>query len=239
MRYIRIIPEQQQEADMSSKEKVLSQPKTMVQGEGGRAAEKSALRTQRLAILGVLAALVVVLAVAGAIPVGTFTITLTLVPIVVGAILYGWQGGALLGTIFGVIVAIQVVTGAAGAFSTAMLEYAPAVTVLTCILKGTAAGLFAGLFFRWFSRRNLYLGTIMAAIIAPVANTGIFSIMCLSVFRPLVLSALGLTAESGGVLTAFLVGFIGVNFVIELVINIVLAPVIMRIVTAAKKNVMH
>ena len=198
-------------------------------------ARRNGQRTQRMVTLAVLAALVVVLAVAGAIPVGAFTITLTLVPIVIGAILYGWQGGALLSAIFGVIVSIQVVTGAAGAFSTAMLEYGPLVTIVTCIVKGAAAGLLAGLFFNWFSRINYYLGVILAAVIAPVANTGIFSIVCLTVFRGLVTDALGATAGSG-LLMAFIAGFIGVNFVIELTINVILAPVIMRIVKIARKG---
>lgn len=199
------------------------------------AARRTGQRTQRMVTLAVLAALVVVLAVAGAIPAGAFTITLTLVPIVIGAILYGWQGGALLGAIFGMIVSIQVVTGAAGLFSTAMLEYSPVVTIITCVVKGAAAGLLAGLFFGWFSKVNYYLGVVLAAVIAPIANTGIFSVVCLTVFRSLVVNALGTSAGSG-LLMAFIAGFIGVNFVIELSINVILAPVIMRIVKIVRKG---
>lgn len=199
------------------------------------AARRTGQRTQRMVTLAVLAALVVVLAVAGAIPVGAFTITLTLVPIVIGAILYGWQGGALLGAIFGMIVSIQVVTGAAGLFSTAMLEYNAFVTIITCVVKGAAAGLLAGLFFGWFSKVNYYLGVVLAAVIAPIANTGIFSVVCLTVFRSLVVNALGTSAGSG-LLMAFIAGFIGVNFVLELSINVILAPVIMRIVKIVRKG---
>lgn len=198
-------------------------------------ARRTGQRTQRMVTLAVLAALVVVLAVAGAIPVGAFTITLTLVPIVIGAILYGWQGGALLGAIFGMIVSIQVVTGAAGLFSTAMLEYNAFVTIITCVVKGAAAGLLAGLFFGWFSKVNYYLGVVLAAVIAPIANTGIFSVVCLTVFRSLVVNALGTSAGSG-LLMAFIAGFIGVNFVLELSINVILAPVIMRIVKIVGKG---
>lgn len=198
-------------------------------------ARRTGQRTQRMVTLAVLAALVVVLAVAGAIPVGAFTITLTLVPIVIGAILYGWQGGALLGAIFGMIVSIQVVTGAAGLFSTAMLEYNAFVTIITCVVKGAAAGLLAGLFFGWFSKVNYYLGVVLAAVIAPIANTGIFSVVCLTVFRSLVVNALGTSAGSG-LLMAFIAGFIGVNFVLELSINVIVAPVIMRIVKIVRKG---
>ena len=54
------------------------------------------------------AAVVVVLQMFVSIPVGVFTITLTLVPIMLGAILFGPLSGAVLGGVFGVVVAIQV-----------------------------------------------------------------------------------------------------------------------------------
>ncbi|MEE8885672.1 MAG: ECF transporter S component [Eubacteriales bacterium] len=206
-----------------------------VRETGNSTVAKEGSRTQKMVVLAVLTALVIVLEVVGAIPVGPLTFTLTLVPIVIGAILYGPAGGAFLGAVFGIVVSIQVITGAAGAFSTAMLEYAPVVTIVTCIAKGLFAGLLAGVFYKLFSKKSFYLGTIMAAIIAPVTNTGIFSVVCLTVFRGLVLSALGMS-EGAGVFTAFLTGFIGVNFIIELAINVILAPVIMRIVKAARKT---
>ena len=102
--------------------------------------------TQRLAVLAVLTAIVIILQAAVVIPLGPFTVTLTMLPIIIGAIMYGPLGGAVLGTVFGVVVSIQVLTGAAGAFSTAMLEYQPAATILICLLKGIAAGLAAGAF---------------------------------------------------------------------------------------------
>ena len=74
-----------------------------------------------------------------------------MLPIIIGAILYGPMGGAILGAAFGIVVSIQVVTGAAGAFSTAMLEFQPAATILVCLLKGIAAGAAAGAFFIWVS----------------------------------------------------------------------------------------
>ena len=85
------------------------------------------------------AAVVVVLQMFVSIPVGMFTITLTLVPVMLGAILFGPASGAILGGVFGVVVAIQVVTGAAGLLSTEMFLQTPVLTVLLCVLKGTAA----------------------------------------------------------------------------------------------------
>ena len=187
--------------------------------------------TQRLAVLAVLTAIVIILQVAVVIPLGPFTVTLTMLPIIIGAILYGPMGGAILGAAFGIVVSIQVVTGAAGAFSTAMLEFQPAATILVCLLKGIAARAAAGAFFRLFRRRSFYLGVVMAAVIAPVINTGIFSVACLTIFRSLIENALG---TSGNLLFVFLTTFIGLNFLVEFGVNVALTPVVMRILRAVK-----
>ncbi len=187
--------------------------------------------TQRLAVLAVLTAIVIILQVAVVIPLGPFTVTLTMLPIIIGAILYGPVGGAVLGAAFGIVVSIQVVTGAAGAFSTAMLEFQPAATILVCLLKGIAAGAAAGAFFRLFRRRSFYLGVVMAAVIAPIINTGIFSVTCLTIFRSLIENALG---TSGNLLLVFLTTFIGLNFLVEFGVNVALTPIVMRILRAVK-----
>ena len=55
--------------------------------------------------IAVLAALVVVLQLlSSVIKIGTVSITLTLIPIVVGAAFYGPGAGAILGTVFGLVV---------------------------------------------------------------------------------------------------------------------------------------
>lgn len=187
--------------------------------------------TQKLAVLAVLTAIVIILQAAVVIPLGPFTVTLTMLPIIIGAIMYGPLGGAVLGTVFGVVVSIQVLTGAAGAFSTAMLEYQPAATILICLLKGIAAGLVAGAFFRLFRKASFYLGVVMAAVIAPVVNTGIFSVGCLTIFRSLIQDALG---TGSNLLLVFLTTFIGLNFLVEFGINVALTPVVMRIFRAVK-----
>lgn len=189
--------------------------------------------TKRLVTLGILAAIVIILQFAVSIPLGPFTVTLTLVPIIIGAILYGPAGGAVLGAIFGIVVSIQVLTGAAGAFSTMMLEQTAIGTLGICILKGLLAGLVAGLLFKAISQKSYYGGVMAAAIAAPIVNTGIFSIACLTLFKGLVVGALGTEA---GLLVAFLTAFIGVNFLVEFLVNVLLVPIIVRILKAVNKN---
>lgn len=68
--------------------------------------------TRRIVVVAMFAALIVVLQVAATfIHFGGFPITLTLVPIIVAGALYGTGTGALMGTVFGIVVLAMVVTG--------------------------------------------------------------------------------------------------------------------------------
>ena len=68
-------------------------------------------KVKTLVFTSVLAALVVILQLIGGIPIGPFSITLTLIPIVVGAITLGPVPGLILGLVFGVVVSILSLTG--------------------------------------------------------------------------------------------------------------------------------
>ncbi|MBR5011075.1 MAG: hypothetical protein IKY12_00805 [Clostridia bacterium] len=106
---------------------------------------KTTQKTRRLVGIAALAAIIIILQTSVLIPLGPFFITLTLVPLIIGAILYGPVAGASLGAIFGVVVAIQVVTGAQGVIAFTMFEFLPVITLALCIIKGAVAGWVAGL----------------------------------------------------------------------------------------------
>lgn len=191
---------------------------------------------QRLAVTAVLAALVIVLQFFVSIPIGMFTITLTLVPIMIGAILYGPATGAILGGIFGAVVSIQVVTGAAGAISFAMFEYVPVITIALCMLKGIAAGFVSGLLYRVFERaEHKKLGTVLAAVACPITNTGLFAIGMLIFYKTL-LDQWAIEFAFANAISFLMIGMIGLNFVVEFAINVALIPAVLRIITVVKKR---
>ena len=193
-------------------------------------------RIQRLAVTAVLAALVIVLQFFVSIPIGIFTITLTLVPIMIGAILYGPATGAILGGIFGAVVSIQVVTGAAGAISFAMFEYVPVITIALCMLKGIAAGFVSGLLYRVFERfEHKMLGTVLAAVACPITNTGLFAVGMLIFYKTL-LDQWAIEFAFANAISFLMIGMIGLNFVVEFAINVALIPVVLRIITVVKKR---
>ena len=186
-------------------------------------------RTRKWVATALLAAIIVVLqTVASGIKIGPFTPTLSLIPIIIGAILIGPVSGAVLGLVFGIIVFINVLAGTEP-LSTSMFAYNPFMTGFACIFKGVMAGLVPALLFRAIAKKNETVATICAAISAPVANTGIFSLLFVTVFMP-VAEEFTKIAGFESVSKLLFVGIIGTNFLFELVLNMVLIPVVQRII---------
>ncbi len=181
------------------------------------------------------AAVVVVLQMFVSIPLGMFTITLTLVPIMLGAILFGPASGAILGGVFGVVVAIQVVTGAAGAASSLMLAQAPVLTVALCILKGAVAGLTSGLIYKAIMKAEKpRLAVILSAVACPIVNTGIFC-LGLAVFYNNLLVSWALDGGFASAFTFIILGLVGLNFLVEFAVNVLLIPVALRMIKIVKR----
>lgn len=103
--------------------------------------------TQCIAGGGHLAAIAAVLRLVGsAIRFGPFSVSLVLIPIVLGAALYGWGMGCWLGLVFGAVVLLS---GDAGLF----LAADPGGAIVTVLSKGIACGAAAGLCCRWLHPR--------------------------------------------------------------------------------------
>ena len=186
-----------------------------------------------------LAALVVVLQLfASAIPVPhtNAQLALSLIPIVLGAVLFGPFAGAFLGAVMGVVIAILVVLGRAGDVSFWMFQYAPVRTIILCLLKSTIAGFLAGMVAIIIVKasKKTFFAVIAASVICPTVNTGIFSIGFLTIFK----STMDTYASSVGIAnaTALLGVILLLNFLPELIANIILAPAIERVIYAIRKQ---
>jgi len=157
--------------------------------------------------------------------VGPFSITLALMPIIIGAALYGPLIGGWLGFVFGVVVLLV----DAGAF----LAVNVIGTVITVIAKGFLAGFLAGLVYKVMEKVNTYVAVAAAAVISPLVNTGVFFIGCQIFFMPTIASWAG----SGETAMHYLIfGMIGFNFITEMVINAILCPAVVRLLKIGKKT---
>ena len=190
--------------------------------------EKRKKQTKTLVLGAIMTALVIILQLVGTATTffGPFSTAVALVPIVIGAAMCGTAVGAWLGFVFGVVVL------ASGGGNFFFIFDVPG-TIITVLVKGTACGLAAGLVYKIFARINRYVGVIAAAIACPVVNTGVFMLGCAIFFLDSatdIASALGSDASGMGVFVVLAMA----NFLFELGMNIVLSPVIVRLLNLRK-----
>lgn len=184
------------------------------------------METKKLVLAALLTAMVVVLQFTGAsIRFGTFSISLVLIPIVIGAAECGAAIGAWLGMIFGVVV---LASGDAGAF---LAVNVPG-TIITVLLKGILCGFAAGVVYKALAKFNRYLAVAAAAIACPVVNTGVFLLGCLAFFMDTIRGWAG-----GDTVWKFMIfGLVGGNFIFELATNLILSPTVVRLLNFRKKQ---
>ena len=190
-------------------------------------------KIKRMVGVSLLMAMVIVLQFVGSSipPIGGFvSISLVLIPIVLGAAAFGPGCGAFLGATFGVVVTINCITGAdpGGAM---VFQANPLLCVFVVLLKGTLAGFVSGLIYKLLVKKNSYAAMLVAAIVCPVINTGVF-LTFMALFFTDVLSA---WAGGGDLLAYVLSALVLCNFVPELLINVVFSPAGQTILRVVRK----
>ena len=159
---------------------------------------------------------------------GPFSTAIALIPIVIGAAICGTAMGGWLGFVFGVVV---LASGGANLF----LAFDVFGTFATVLVKGIACGLAAGLAYKLFAKINRYVAVFAAALVCHVVNTGVFMLGSVLFFLDSVseiAAAIGSTGTGIGVFWAMAMG----NFIFEVGMNLVLSPVIVRLLDLRKKH---
>lgn len=179
---------------------------------------------RKIALVGLLTALTAVLSYIKIPIVSSATVTLVLPVVVIGAALCGPIVGAWL-------TVIPTITSFGEA--TLFLQYSPAGTMLTLFAKGILAGFCAGVIYKLMSKKHPIGAVTCAAIVAPVVNTGIFLLGCyVFIWEHLMKMAI----DAGVGVGLLLFGLAGMNFIVELILNLILCPTILRIIQIAKKK---
>jgi uncharacterized membrane protein len=200
--------------------------------------KKKNLQTVQLALL---IALVVALQIVSALipPIGgTVSITLTLIPVVVGGILLGKRAGAILGFAFGAIVLVNCIT-ALDPGGSILWNANPLFTAIICFFKGIAAGFIPAVLYGAIKGKGENVGqgrifgaTVAAAISAPIGNTGLFVAGMFLLFKDTLYAWAGET----DIVMYVILGLAGLNFLVEFLLNMMLAPAIVRIVAVVSKK---
>lgn len=183
--------------------------------------------------LSLFAAIIVVLSVLGNfVRFGPFPITLALAPIIIGAAVYGSSAGALLGGVFGAVVLLSGILGWDGGTVMLLMGINPFGCILICTGKGILAGYLSGIVYRLIAKKSALGGVITAGIVCPVVNTGLFIVGMLVFYG----STLQSWAGSQNVIYYAIFGLAGINFVVELLVNLVLSSGITTVIRYAGKN---
>lgn len=194
-----------------------------------QAANKNREKFEKLALMGLMTALVAVLSYYGGfIKIGGLaSVSLTLIPVVLGAAYLGPWAGAWLGAVSGAVFFLT-------PDATFWCGMSLAGTVITVMVKGIAAGLCAGLIYRLLEKVNRYFAVVVSAIVCPVVNTGIFILGCLTFFLDYLKE--WSVGEGMSIVAYLILFFVGLNFVFELLANIVVSPALLRVLNIRKKK---
>ncbi len=178
---------------------------------------------KNVSYLAVLVALIIVFqACASVMKIGSTPISLVLVPIVFGGMLFGVGVGAALGAIFGVVVIICGVTGL-DPFTFYLLGEHPLFTVILCLVKGTAAGALSAISFKLIKNKDGYLAALTASVVAPIVNSGLFILAALIMSDTVTafMGAIDASLLQVSPIYLIMIVIVGVNFIVELALSII------------------
>ncbi len=194
--------------------------------------------TLKMVQLGLFTAIILLMAFTplGYIKTPGLEITLLVVPVTVGAILFGPAGGAILGGIFGLTSFIQCF--GMSAFGAVLLNINPVgtfiVTVVSRILMGWLTGLAFAALRKWNATRGISYAA--ASLAGPLLNTLLFmTTMMLFFYNTEYIQGIAKTLGTGNVF-AFVIAFVGINGLIEAVVCFILGTAVSKAVDVFSKR---
>ena len=182
--------------------------------------------TRKISSIAILSTVLVVLAlISNYVTIGTVNINLALIPIVIGACLYGPLVGFILGALDGVIIIFAPATLAL------FMTHNPFFTIILCLLKTGIGGLVSGYIYKLLKNKNDTLAVLLSSIALPIINTLIFMIGVLLFFIPVYMDL----AEGENVVKYVILSTLTINFLIEFLVNIILSSSIHRVIKYKKR----
>lgn len=179
-------------------------------------------KIRKLTVLSVLAALT---AIVSFLPLKTLglEITFSMIPVAIGAILYGPSGGAILGGVFGLVSFFQCL--GYSPFGAALLGINPLLTLIVCLPTRILAGFLAGVIYKALrgAVKSDIPALLSASLAAPVFNTLFFmTALVLCFYNTELIKGF---AEQLGASNPFnfVILFVGINGLVEIICGFVVA----------------
>ena len=168
---------------------------------------------KKISGMGVMLALTIVLQIISTnIKFGPVEIALGLIPMILGACIYGPLAGLFLGSALGLVIMLSPAT------LTFFMPINPVATILLCLLKTGIAGFVSGWIYRLVKTNNSFINVGFASVISPIVNTGLYIIGVILFFM-----------EVYGDITGLLTTTLLINFLIELAVVSLLVVAFERI----------
>ena len=134
-------------------------------------------RTRNLAILGLLAAITIIMGFTpiGYIPIGALKVTFMTLPVIVAAAILKPKDAAIVGGMFGLTSFIQAATGMS-LLTGALFQLDPVLTFLLCVVPRIFEGLLGGLIFQGLNKidKTKFVSYVVTSLSVPVLNTLLF-----------------------------------------------------------------
>ena len=175
----------------------------------------------KITLTAVLTALTVVIAF---LPIKTLglEITLTVIPIAIGAIIGGKYVGLFLGTAFGITSFIQCL--GYSAFGLMMFQINPFLTFLVCVPTRMLAGFLTGYVHELIVKLNKKeIANIVASVMMPILNTLFFmSVLVICFYNTEYIQGF-VTALNAVNPVHFVILFVGINGLVEIIVGILVS----------------
>ena len=176
-----------------------------------------------LAILGLMTALVIVFSFTpiGSIPIGPLVITLNTIPVAIAAIALGPKGGLAMGGVFGLMSFLQCIgVGIPSGMGAMLFSISPFLAFIQRFIPRALDGFLVGVIFRACEKRLGKWACFVAGFCTAFLNTLFFMSALVLLF--------GNTEYVQGLMNgrnvlAFIVAFVGVNAVVEMISSTLIA----------------
>ncbi len=187
------------------------------------------MKTSYLTQMGLLSGIIVLMAFTplGYLRVGALSITFIMIPVAIGGILMGPRAGGILGAVFGMTSYISGLTN--GTLVTVLMNVDPVRTFILCVVTRALMGLCVGLIFQFIQSRTK--GKVASYIVASASAAFLNTVFFVSSLGLLFYGTISdMAIEDGVTVIPFLLAFITINSVVELVACAIVG-------TAISKNV--
>ena len=184
--------------------------------------------TRRMVLLAMLSGILLVMSFTplGYLNIGPLAISLNMIPVAIGAVALGPGGGAFLGAIFGITSCLQCVgIGGVSAMGVILFEISPILTIIQRFATRVLAGWLTGVVYRWLHRLHFRVAPFAAGFCAALFNTVFFMTALVLLFGQ---TEYMQELINGRNILVFVVTFVGINAVVELLASTVVVGAVCK-----------